>query len=205
MQDDELVELCQDEPGLAACYQAAARGASVKSEQRVLRLVVSKDRADNAPDSAGPDEPVAEARGVNVHAKQLVDGRDRRKLERLCRYITRPPLSQDRLELRSDGRLELKSVWRDGTRAVVFEPHDFLARLIAAIPPPRGHLLRYFGILSSHSALRSEVVPEPAHDPSLRRPPPADGDQLQLFEHDHADAPSGRKRSRMAAPPCISR
>jgi transposase len=82
------------------------------------------------------DEPVAEVRGVNVHAKQLVDGRDRKQLERLCRYITRPPFSQDRLELRTDGRVELalKRVWRDGTRAVVYEPRDFLARLIAAIP-----------------------------------------------------------------------
>ncbi|MFO0567388.1 MAG: transposase, partial [Polyangiaceae bacterium] len=115
-------------------------------------------------------------------AKQLVHGRDRKQLERLCRYITRPPFSQDRLELRPDGRVELtlKSVWRDGTRAVVYEPLDFLARLIATIPPPKFHLLRYFGVLSSHSALRPEVVPLPPDDPTLRRPPPAPGDQLEL-------------------------
>ena len=63
---------------------------------------------------------MAEALGVNVYAKQLVDGRDRAQLERLCRYVMRPPLSQERLEWRSDGRLllTLKNVWRDGTRAL---------------------------------------------------------------------------------------
>jgi Putative transposase len=54
------------------------------------------------------DEPVAEVRGINVHAKQRVDGRDRAQIERLCRYITRPPLSQERLSRRADGRLELE-------------------------------------------------------------------------------------------------
>jgi hypothetical protein len=42
-------------------------------------------------------------------------------------------------------------------------------------------LLRYFGVLSSHSSLRAEVVPEPAVDPSQSRPPPAQGDQLSLL------------------------
>ena len=34
-------------------------------------------------------EPAAEVRGINVHATQRVDGRDRAQIERLCRYITR--------------------------------------------------------------------------------------------------------------------
>ncbi|MBX3126315.1 MAG: transposase [Polyangiaceae bacterium] len=48
-----------------------------------------------------------------------MDGRDRRRVERLCKYITRPPVAQDRLTRRPDGKLELsfKKVWRDGARA----------------------------------------------------------------------------------------
>ncbi|MSP24308.1 MAG: hypothetical protein EXR75_03915 [Myxococcales bacterium] len=46
----------------------------------------------------------------------------------------------------------------------MFEPHDLLTRLVAAVPPPNFHLLRYFGVLSSHSALRAEVVPKPPVD-----------------------------------------
>jgi len=111
------------------------------------------------------------------------------------RYITRPPIAQDRLERREDGRLELifKKAWRDGTRALLLEPHDLIARLVAAVPPPRSHMLRYFGVLSSHSSRRALVVPKPPVDASADKPPPARGDQLELLgEKD--DAPTGRKR-----------
>ena len=92
-------------------------------------------------------------------------------------------MAQGSLELRQDGRIELtlKSTWRDGTRAIVFEPQDLLTRLVAAVPPPRFHLLRYFGVLSSHSSLRAEVVPEPLAEPDQSLPPPAKGDQLLLL------------------------
>jgi hypothetical protein len=111
---------------------------------------------------------VAQVQGINIYAKHRVDGRDRPRLERLCRYITRPPLSQERLRRRSDGRyeLELKSVWKDGTRALVYEPYELLTRLVAAVPPPRFHLVRYFGVLSSHSKLRPQVVPARRADKS---------------------------------------
>jgi hypothetical protein len=87
-------------------------------------------------------------------------------------------------------------VWKDGTRAVVFSPEDLIVRLIAAIPPPRFHTVRYFGVLSSHSRLRKEVVPRSRPDPRRVRPPPAPGDQLELgFEKDEGDeAPPRRNR-----------
>jgi hypothetical protein len=45
--------------------------------------------------------------------------------------LVRPPFAQERLRLRSDGRiaLELKTAWHDGTRHVVFEPLELLERL----------------------------------------------------------------------------
>jgi len=140
-----------DEP-LAAHYAAAAQGISVAGERAgkpTLRLVVSQDTSAKAT-TAGDDEPVAEVRGVNVHAKQKVDGRDRAQLERLCRYITRPPLAQERLTRRADGRLELEKVWRDGTRALVLEPFDLLTRLVAAVPSPS---------LASSAVFRGSVEP----------------------------------------------
>jgi hypothetical protein len=203
MEDAEPPELSSDEPGLAACYAAAARGVSVSGEragQVPLRLVVSPQPTVAATGS-DDSEPVAEVRGVNLHARQRVDGRDRRQLERLCRYITRPPVAQDRLEERPDGKLELalKSVWKDGTRAIILEPQDLVVRLIAAIPPPRFHLVRYFGVLSSHSSLRAEVVPHPPPDPSASRPPPAPGDQLELLGHaDSAENAEAPRRKRWA-------
>jgi len=82
----------------------------------------------------------------------------------LCKYILRPPLANDRLKILDDGnvRLEFKRPWSDGTASVELEPLAFIARLAALVPPPKRHLTRYFGLLSSHAASRSAVVPAPA-------------------------------------------
>jgi hypothetical protein len=37
-----------------------------------------------------------------------------------------------------------------------------IARLAVLVPPPKRHLTGYFGVLSSHSSLRSQIVPAPA-------------------------------------------
>ena len=77
--------------------------------------------------------------GFDLHANVWVSAHDRAGLERLARYVLRPPFAQERLRLRSDGRvaLELKTAWHDGTRELVFEPLEFLERL-AAMTPRRG-------------------------------------------------------------------
>jgi len=196
--EDTPPELALDEPGLAACYAAAAQGVSVSGERAgkpPLRLIASPDPPARPRAADATDEPIAEVRGINIHAAQVVDGRDRRRVERLCKYITRPPVAQKRLERRADGKLELgfKRAWRDGTRALVFEPADLIPRLVAAVPPPRWHLLRYFGVLSSHSSRRRLVVPTPPIDTAGVKPPPARGDQLELLG-DKDDAPAPRKR-----------
>ncbi len=69
--------------------------------------------------------------GMSLHADVAVPARDRRRLERLCRYAARPPLALDRLEAMADGRLayRLKTPWRDGTTHVVMERHKRLERL----------------------------------------------------------------------------
>jgi hypothetical protein len=42
---------------------------------------------------------------------------ERLQLERLCRYITRPVLANDRVKINGQGQVELKlkTPWRDGT------------------------------------------------------------------------------------------
>ncbi len=76
-----------------------------------------------------------------LHAGVAVPGSDRRRVERLCRYVARPPLALDRLEAMADGRLayRLKTRWRDGTTHVVMERHELLERLAPtrklALPP----------------------------------------------------------------------
>jgi hypothetical protein len=88
-------------------------------------------------DRAG--EPVAQAAGVSLHAGVAAAAHQRNRLERLCRYVTRPPVAVERLSLTPQGnvRYALKTPYRDGTTHVIFEPLDFLARLASLVPSPR--------------------------------------------------------------------
>jgi hypothetical protein len=88
----------------------------------------------------------------------------------LCRYILRPPLANDRLNILDDGnvRLDFKRPWSDGSSSVDLPPLALIARLAALIPPTKRHTVRYFGVLSSHASSRSQVVPH--------TPPPADAE-----------------------------
>jgi hypothetical protein len=54
-----------------------------------------------------------------------------------------PPLAQDRIRLRSDGRVlvQLKTVWSDGTSHFLIELSEFLEKLAAIIPRPAVNVL----------------------------------------------------------------
>ncbi len=85
----------------------------------------------------------------------------RDRLEHLCRYITRPPISSQRLSLSRSGKvvLELRRAWRDGTTHISFSPLVFIERLAALIPPPGFHQLTYHGVLAGGSTMRDVIVP----------------------------------------------
>ena len=88
-----------------------------------LRLIARPEPPSGPRAADATEQPIAEVQGINIHATQVVDGRDRRRVERLCKYMTRPPVTQDRLERRENSKLELgfKRAWRDDMRALVFE------------------------------------------------------------------------------------
>ena len=63
-------------------------------------------------------------------------------LERLCRYITRPALANERVRCNGAGHqvvLKLKAPWRDGTTHRVMSHLEFMQRLAALVPRPRLH------------------------------------------------------------------
>jgi hypothetical protein len=70
-------------------------------------------------------------------------------------------VSEKRLSLLSNGhvRYELKTPYRDGTTHVIFEPLDFIARLVALVPKPRVNLTRFHGVFAPNSAHRARVTP----------------------------------------------
>lgn len=76
--------------------------------------------------------------GFSLHAKVALEAHDHDGRERLCRYLARPAIASERLSLAENGRVvyRLRRHWKDGTRAVVFAPLDFIARLAALVPRP---------------------------------------------------------------------
>lgn len=99
--------------------------------------------------------------GFSMHANVFIHKNDRQTLERLCRYLLRPPVAEQRLSIASGQVIyELKSMWRDGTRAIALTPLEFIEKLVAIIPQPRIHMTRFHGILAPHAALRSLIVPK---------------------------------------------
>ena len=92
--------------------------------------------------------------GFSVDASVRAEPEDGAGLERMARYILRGPLSLERMR------------WDGGDGEVLYTPKgkggeegaeeqvdalDFLARVIAHVPDPRLHLLRYFGHYSNVS------------------------------------------------------
>jgi hypothetical protein len=90
----------------------------------------------------------------------------------LCRYITRPAVAEERLELQPSGDvlLRLKTPYSDGTSRLLFSGVEFVEKLAALIPPARIHLTRFFGCLAPHARIRAQVVPPPMQVPASRPP-----------------------------------
>ena len=113
----------------------------------------------------GSDNPssnsVGETAGFSLHAGVAAKANERAKLERLCRYIARPAVSAKRLSLTRNGqvRYELKTPWRNGTTHVMFEPLDFISRLVSLVPKPRVNLTRFHGVFAPNSKYRALVTP----------------------------------------------
>ncbi len=157
--DDEL----PDDPDDAHLLVQAASlaGRTALGRRRVRRVQTFRGRQVRLPPRC------AACDGFTLHGGTAVGRRDREGLERLCRYIARPPLASDRIEVLPDGRvrLALKTPWHDGTTSLVFTRQDFVARLAALVPPPRAHTVLYHGVLAPRAELSSRIVPTPPPPP----------------------------------------
>lgn len=125
---------------------------------------------------------VANNSGFSLHAGVAVKANEREKLERICRYIARPAVAEERLSTNENGDViyKFKKPWDDGSTAIKLTPMEFMERLVALVPRPRVHLTRFHGVLAPHYKYRKLVVPksppkleiapevqEPVSDPSL--------------------------------------
>lgn len=108
--------LTEASPVLAGLVGASVQGRVAlgpRAGARVRRLGDEPDLAHVT--SRGPRQ--AQLDGFDLHATVWVPPNDHARLEQLCRSLLRPPLAQDRIQIRADGRvlLELKTVWESAT------------------------------------------------------------------------------------------
>ena len=125
--------------------------------RKVFTLQTIAPQPESAPDNAR----VAKLNGFSLHAGVAARAHQRKKLERLCRYIARPAISERRLSLTPTGkvRYELKTPFRNGTTHVIFDPLDFMARLAALVSKPRVNLTRFHGVFAPNSKYRALITP----------------------------------------------
>jgi len=98
--------------------------------------------------------------GFDLHAGAPVPAHDRNRLERLLRYLLRPPIAESRMRKLPDGRiaLNLKTKWRNGATHVVFDPVDLIGKIAAIIPRPHINLIIYHGVLAPRAKWRKRAV-----------------------------------------------
>lgn len=117
----------------------------------------------------GEEIPLAKGRrcysinGFSLHANTATKTHQRDRLEQLIQYIARGPLANERLEITAEGKvkLRLKTAFTDGTTHLLFTPGEFIEKLVALIPPPKTHLVRWGGVLAPHSPFRPLITLKP--------------------------------------------
>ena len=142
---------------------AAIQGLIPFGPRAGLRTAMMAER-EPRPRPAVKKKLCADLDGFSLHAAVRVSASGtgaRDRLERLCRYVTRPPLTQDRLSLTGEGDVvyRFRHPWKNGKTAVVLDPMTFLSRLAAQVPPPRRHVLTYHGVLAPAASKRELIVP----------------------------------------------
>jgi hypothetical protein len=107
--DEEQVSdpLALDSPALAGIRGASVLGrvaTGPRAGQRVMRL--GSDPGAAAVTTGGPRH--AHLEGFDLHANVAVPAGERARLENLCRFVLRPPVAPDALELTPEGKVLLR-------------------------------------------------------------------------------------------------
>lgn len=92
--------------------------------------------------------------GFSVDDSVRFEPENRKSMEKVARYLLRPPVSLERMTYaEGDDQVVYRRKGKDGRPGEEerVDALDFLARVIAHIPPPRVHLARYLGHYSNVS------------------------------------------------------
>jgi Putative transposase len=105
----------------ASCTYRIALGP--RAGQKVLSVQTVPSRQANSTPPGGVNAP-----GFSLHAAVRCGADQRKELERLCRYNTRPAIATERLKRNHAGDVapQLKSAYTDGTTHTVMSPLEFM-------------------------------------------------------------------------------
>jgi len=147
----------------ATCAYRIALGPRAGQKVLTLKTVATQNLEQSG------QEYCSNAHGFSLHAGVRCAMNQRNKLERLCGYITRLAIADERLARNKDGQivLTLKTPYRDGATHIVMSPLEFMQRLAALVPRLSLNLIRFakylltpfHGVLSPNAKLRSEIIP----------------------------------------------
>ena len=165
-------------PVLATCMRGAMSEARLKERKPLMR----EKGLHAVPRPSGRN--CCHLDGFSLHANTRVASLDRKRLEQLSKYLCRPAISAERLELLPDNqvRVKLKTPWRDGTESVRYSWDQFLLRLAAIIPLPRRPAVIYFGAFAPNAKWRSQVVKAGENAPKRRKVKEAEKATLDLTD-----------------------
>jgi hypothetical protein len=156
-----------DESAELSALQACAQGSlglgnllKMRGKPRNRR----QDADEDALEQSNVNGCVGASHGYSLYAGNAICAGDKDARERLLRYCLRAPLSLERLSIGPDGNViyQVKATRHGVETQRVMSPLQFMARLVALIPPPYHPLLRYFGVFGPHSSWRKSIVPEVA-------------------------------------------
>ena len=162
--EDDMINadetLTDEEPALAELAVASTLGRVPAGPALRKRDPI---RLRKGPDLEHPKGLCATAHGFSLHAATTARADDDAGREALCKYILRPPIARENIQLVADDlvRLKLKRPFSDGTFALDLAPLSLLVRLATTVPPPRFHTVRYAGVVAAASQWRARVVPPP--------------------------------------------
>ena len=145
-------------PAMAELYEASVRQmltTGPRAGQKPLRL----RSAASVPPGEKTGKRSARAGGFDLYATKAIPKDHRERLEKVCRYLLRPPIPQERLEYKGKlAILRLPAPRSDGTTHLCFEPRELVEKLSAMVPRPRTNLLLYQGVLSGNAFMRDRVI-----------------------------------------------
>ena len=150
-----------DEDTLSKLQATSATYRFATGKSKGKKAMVLKSVTDN--DHTATKGLVAKNSGFSLHAGVATKAHERDRLEKVCRYIARPAVSEERLSTNDQGDVicKFKKPWDDGTTAMKLTPMELIERLVALVPRPRVHLTRYHGVLGPHYKHRKQIVPKP--------------------------------------------